>query len=183
MVTLDPSGELAFALSPVPAPDVLIPPDRSAAPEGAVYELSAPALSLVEEISHVIAQQGGAALIVDYGYDAPGFSETLQAVAGHTFANILDAPGETDLSAHVDFSSLAATSRRGGAAAFGPVEQGAFLENLGIVRRTEHLVASHSHPDLSLWSDVDRLINPEQMGTLFKALAILPAGAAAPPGF
>jgi NADH dehydrogenase [ubiquinone] 1 alpha subcomplex assembly factor 7 len=180
MVTLEPAGSLAFALSPLPAPDTLIPPDRRAAPDGGVYELSAPALSLVEEISYVIARQGGGALIVDYGYDAPGFSETLQAVAGHTFADILDAPGENDLSAHVDFSGLAA-ARETGAAVFGPITQGEFLKNLGIVQRMERLIASHA--DFSLRSGVDRLINPEQMGTLFKVLAILPAGAAAPPGF
>ncbi len=183
MITQGPAGEFTFVLSPVPAPDLLIPPDRSSAPDGAVYELSAPARSLVEEISHVIALQGGGALIVDYGYDAPGFSDTLQAVAGHTFTNLLDAPGEADLSAHVDFSSLAATAREAGAAVFGPVTQGAFLKTLGIVRRAERLIARHGHPDLSLWADVDRLINPEQMGTLFKTVAILPADAAAPPGF
>jgi SAM-dependent MidA family methyltransferase len=44
-------------------------------------------------------------------------------------------------------------------------------------------VASRKPADLSLWSDVDRLIAPEQMGTLFKALAILPASAPPPPGF
>jgi SAM-dependent MidA family methyltransferase len=183
MIALDPAGELAFALSPVSAPDVLIPPSRSAALDGGVYELSVPSGSLVEEISHVIARQGGGALIVDYGYDEPGFSETLQAVADHTFANILDSPGESDLSAHVDFMALAAATREAGAAAFGPVTQGAFLQNLGIVQRVERLIANQRQDDPSLRSGVDRLINPEQMGMLFKALAILPKTVPMPPGF
>jgi NADH dehydrogenase [ubiquinone] 1 alpha subcomplex assembly factor 7 len=180
MVTLGPAGEFAFVLSPVPVPDTLIPPDRSGAPDGGVYEFSAPAVSLVGEISHVIARQGGATLIVDYGYDVAGFSETLQAVTGHTFANILDAPGKSDLSAHVDFSSLAAASETG-TAIFGPITQGEFLKNLGIVQRMERLIASQA--DSSLRSGVDRLIDPEQMGTLFKVLAILPTSAPKPPGF
>jgi SAM-dependent MidA family methyltransferase len=181
MVALDSTGALAFALSPVPAPDTLIPQDRHDAPDGDVYESSASAISLVDEISRAIAQRGGAALIVDYGYDMPGFGETLQAVARHAFAHILEVPGESDLSAHVDFTALAAAAREAGAAAFGPVAQGTFLERLGIVQRVERLISSRA--DSSLRSGVERLINPQQMGTLFKALAILPAGAAAPPGF
>jgi SAM-dependent MidA family methyltransferase len=183
MITTDPKGELAFALSPVPAPDVLIPSDRETAPEGAVYERADPARSLTEDIAHAIARNGGGALIVDYGYNEPGFGETLQAVSDHAFATILDAPGESDLSAHVDFLALAAAAKVAGASVFGPTTQGEFLQSLGIVRRTEQLVASYKSPHLSLWSDVDRLIAPEQMGTLFKALAILPASAPIPPGF
>jgi NADH dehydrogenase [ubiquinone] 1 alpha subcomplex assembly factor 7 len=183
MVTLDSTGTLAFVLSPVPAPESAIPPDRRDAPDGGVYEVSAPAISLVSEIARAITHLGGAALIIDYGHDAPGFGETLQALSGHTFADILDSPGECDLSAHVDFTALGAAASEAGAAVFGPVTQGEFLESLGIVRRTERLVASNRHANLSLWSDIDRLINPEQMGALFKVLAILPASATVPPGF
>jgi SAM-dependent MidA family methyltransferase len=179
MVTLDSSGALAFALSPIAAPASFIPPDRRDAPEGGVYEVSAAALSITNEITRSVARFGGAALIIDYGYDSAAFGETLQAIAGHAFADILDSPGERDLSAHVDFAALAAAAREVGAAVFGPTGQGAFLEGLGIVRRAERLIARK--PDL--WSDVARLIHPGQMGTLFKAMAILPGGASQPPGF
>jgi len=183
MITTDPNGALIFALSPVPAPDAVIPSDRVGASEGAVYERADPARSLMEDIAHTIARNGGGALIVDYGYNEPGFGETLQAVSEHAFATILDAPGESDLSAHVDFLALVAAAKGAGASVFGPTTQGEFLQNLGIVRRTEQLVASRKPTDLSLWTDVDRLIAPEQMGTLFKALAILPVAAPQPPGF
>jgi len=183
MVTLDANCTLAFALSPVPAPETLIPPDRRDAPDGSIYEVSGAAISLAVDIAHAIAHNGGGALIVDYGYDEPGFGETLQAVSEHAFATILDAPGESDLSAHVDFLALAAAAKVAGASVFGPTTQGAFLQNLGIVRRTEQLIASRKPADLSLWTDVDRLIAPEQMGTLFKALAILPTSASIPAGF
>ena len=183
MVVLDANSALAFALSPVPVPETLIPLDRREAQDGSVYEVSSAATSLAEEIAHAIAHNGGGALIVDYGYDEPGFGETLQAVSEHAFATILDAPGESDLSAHVDFPALAAAAKAAGASVFGPTTQGEFLQNLGIVSRTEQLAASPKPADLSLWSDVNRLIAPEQMGTLFKALAILPASAPPPPGF
>ncbi len=50
-----------------------------------------------------LRRDGGWALIVDYGYDQRGHGASLQAVRGHRGAALLDRPGETDLSAHVDF--------------------------------------------------------------------------------
>lgn len=180
MVTLA-GGKLDFALSPVPVPDTAIPPGRDDAPDGGVCEICPSALSLADEIARVVAMQGGGALIVDYGYDKPDFGETLQAVADHAFAGILDEPGESDLSAHVDFSSLASAAAR--ACVFGPVAQAEFLDDIGIVRRFEQLASRNSPAASELWSQLDRLVNPEQMGILFKALAIMPRGAPPPPGF
>ena len=180
MVTLDAGGELAFALSPTALPAALIPANRDGAPEGGVYEQSAAGEAISEQIAHVIARVGGAALIIDYGYGEPGFGETLQAVGGHAFAEVLAEPGENDLSGHVDFAALAAAARRGGASAFGPVEQGQFLTSLGIVERAEAL--SRNHLEV-MTAQLDRLVSPDQMGTLFKALALMPEDARTPAGF
>ena len=180
MVTLDGNGELAFALSPTPLPAAVLPANRDGAPEGGVYEQSSGGEALSEQIAHAIARDGGAALIIDYGYNEPGFGETLQAVGGHAFADVLAEPGDDDLSAHVDFAALAKAARRGGASVFGPVEQGQFLTSIGVVERAEAL--SRDHLQL-MTAQLDRLVGPDQMGTLFKVLAILPSGAAIPPGF
>jgi SAM-dependent MidA family methyltransferase len=182
MVTLD-DGALAFALAPTPTPPALIPPDRLEAPDGGVYESAPAAMALAEEIAAIIARQGGGALITDYGYAAPGFGETLQAVAAHSFAALLDDPGESDLSAHVDFTALAQAGRRGGAAVFGPQNQGDFLVDVGIGRRAEKLMASNPQSAQTLVAGVERLIAPDQMGVLFKALALMPDAAPKPPGF
>ena len=178
MVVVD-KGALAFALSPV-ASAMAVEGD---APIGGVYETSPATLAIAEEIGHAIARKGGAALIIDYGYDRPGFGETLQAVGKHRFKGVLDAPGEIDLSAHVDFTAFAAAARRGGAQTFGPVGQGQFLETLGIGARAEKLARLNKTEASMIAEAVDRLVKPEQMGTLFKALAILPPHAPAPPGF
>ena len=180
MVTLA-GDKLDFALSPVPVPDAAIPSGRGGAPDGGVCEVCPSALALADEIARVVAMQGGGALIVDYGYDTPGFGETLQAVMDHSFAAILDDPGESDLSAHVDFAALASAASR--ASVSGPIAQAEFLDDIGIVRRFEQLAARNTAKAGELWSQLDRLVNPEQMGTLFKALAILPPGAPTPPGF
>ena len=183
MVAVDAVGGLGFSLSPVQA-DTSVPADRASAPVGGVYEFSDAASALAQEIARGIAAHGGGALIVDYGYSAPGFGETLQAVANHAAANLLDAPGDADISASVDFSALANAAQAEGTSAYGPLGQGAFLTALGIRERAERLKAvNRSAPPSSIDVDVNRLIAPDEMGELFKVLAILPSDAPKPPGF
>jgi NADH dehydrogenase [ubiquinone] 1 alpha subcomplex assembly factor 7 len=174
---------LAFALAPAPVPSALIPESRAGAPDGGVYETAPAGIALGEAIAAHITAHGGAALMVDYGYDRVGHGETLQAVQGHAFAPVLDAPGAADLSAHVDFTALAEAGRRGGAGVHGPVGQGALLAALGIAARAQSLAARNpaSLPDLS--AALARLTGADAMGTLFKAMAFLPAAAATAPGF
>lgn len=187
VTTLD--GELNFALAPVPVPLPVIPASREGAPQGGVYETSPAALALAENIAGIIAQRGGAALIIDYGYDATdiekkgGFAETLQAVGGHRFVDALDTPGEDDLSAHVDFTALSQAGRRGGAQVFGPVTQGALLASIGITERAEQLMKTHPESAGDLLAATERLIGAQQMGTLFKAVAFGPPSVAGFAGF
>jgi SAM-dependent MidA family methyltransferase len=169
-------GNLTFALAPVPVPLPTIPQDREAAPDGGVYETSPASIALAEHIAAIIAAKGGAALVIDYGYEAvTGFSETLQAVGGHRFVDTLDEPGEDDLSAHVDFASLAAAGKRGGATVRGPVTQGMFLATIGLVERAEQLMKTNPESAQSLIAATERLIGNDQMGKLFKVLAFVPA--------
>ena len=176
------NGKLAFALAPVPVAGPVVPTPHTEIPNGAVYETSPAAIAVMEEISRAIAVQSGAALVMDYGYAEGGFGETLQAVGGHQFREVLETPGEIDLSAHVNFPALADAARHGGAAAFGPIGQGVFLQRLGIRERATTLAATNPGTR-GIEAALDRLINPDGMGTLFKALAIVPNGGPAPSGF
>jgi SAM-dependent MidA family methyltransferase len=183
MVTVA-DGELTFALAPVPVPSSAIPADRAGAPDGGVYEASPAAAALAEDVAGIVASRGGAALMIDYGYgEASGFSETLQAVSGHRFADALAEPGEDDISAHVDFAALAQAGRRGGAAVFGPATQGLFLANIGIVERAEQLMKANAGEAGKLLAAVERLIGNDQMGKLFKVLAFAPPSTSAMAGF
>jgi SAM-dependent MidA family methyltransferase len=177
-------GELKFALAPIPAPIATIPADRQQAPDGGVYETSPASTALAEAIAHIIAAKGGAALMLDYGYtEVSGFSETLQAVSGHRFADTLAEPGEDDVSAHVDFAALALAGRRGGAHVSGPVTQGMFLANIGIAERAEQLMKANPDNSRDLLTATERLIGNDQMGTLFKVLAFVPPAISDVAGF
>ena len=176
-------GALAFALAPINTPAAAIPASRTGAPEGGVYEVSPAATALAEESARVIAGHGGAALLLDYGYAEIGFGETLQAVGGHRFAQVLAEPGARDLSAHVDFTALAEAARHGGAQVFGPRPQGTFLNGLGIRARARQLIEANPAEAQGVSDAVERLTAPAQMGALFQAMAFLPQSAPPPPGF
>jgi len=131
-----------------------------------------------------MAQHGGAALIVDYGHAATGFGDTLQAVRGHAFADPLVGPGESDLTTQVDFAALARMARREGAQAHGPVTQGGFLRRLGIEARAARLTANATSEQAEdIDSALARLVAADQMGGLFKVLAIADRKLGVLPGF
>ena len=120
-----------------------------------------------------LKSHGGAALIIDYGYPYPPkhSNETLQAVRGHAYHDVLADPGSADLTAHVDFHAIAQAALEEGAAAHGPVSQGQLLMRLGAAMRTALLCEHASTQQKSaMLSGLERLISHEQMGELFKVL-------------
>ena len=162
-------------------PVEVVPESLRDAPAGSIIETSPAAVATMRALAARIARQGGALLVVDYGYQGPALGETLQAVRGHGFANPFETPGEVDLSAHVDFMTLAAAAQAAGAVAWGPVEQGEWLVKLGIDTRAAALARAAPERMASLATDRDRLVRG--MGALFKALAVTAAGWPAPAGF
>jgi NADH dehydrogenase [ubiquinone] 1 alpha subcomplex assembly factor 7 len=162
-----------------------VPPELRGAPVGTIFETSPAREAAIRSVAVRIAADGGAALIVDYGHATAAPGETLQAVARHGFANVLHAPGEADLTAHVDFGALASAASAAGARVSGPTPQGEFLAALGLAYRVARLVASA--PDGAAAGRIraggTRLVDPAGMGLLFKALALSHPGQPAPPGF
>jgi len=182
-VGLDASGGLCLGLAPPPS-GFSAPAD---APEGAVLEISSAQEALGEAIGLRIAEAGGAALLIDYGRDRFGFGDTFQALAGHRKVDPLARPGHADLTVHVDFPSVAAAARRGGARTTPITEQGRFLQRMGIAARARTLCDSavrSGRPELAevLARQLHRLVDPTGMGQLFKVLCVH-ALAADPPGF
>jgi NADH dehydrogenase [ubiquinone] 1 alpha subcomplex assembly factor 7 len=179
MVGLAPDGAtLRLALAPGVTPYAAVLPD---APSGAQAEICEAGLALAAAIGARLERDGGSALIVDYGYDRGGRGASLQAVRSHRGADILDRPGETDISAHVDFAALA---RASGMPTFGPAGQGEFLRRLGIMQRAETLKArANDAQRAAIDAALARLIASDQMGTLFRVLAVGDNRSAAPAGF
>ncbi|TPG16784.1 class I SAM-dependent methyltransferase [Sphingomonas koreensis] len=164
-------------------PDSIIPAALRDAPPGAIIETSPASVAIVRALAQRLVAQGGAAIIIDYGYEGPAIGDTLQAVRGHAYANPFEAPGEQDLTAHVDFATLLVAAAAEGAVVHGPVDQGALLTALGIDARAEALAAAAPDRGEAVRADRDRLVNAKAMGSLFKAVAITAPGWPTPAGF
>ncbi|MDU9003123.1 class I SAM-dependent methyltransferase [Sedimentitalea todarodis] len=150
--------------------------------DGDLVEVCPAATPIVTALSQRIARHGGAALIVDYG-DWRSLGDTLQALRAHQTADILSTPGEADLTAHVDFETLATAATAAGCAHSRLTTQGVFLERLGITTRAQTLARSLSgNAQENLVTAHRRLTHPTEMGNLFKTLGLYPATAAPPPG-
>lgn len=144
---------------------------------GMIVETCAPAEAIAGEIGRRLAG-GGAALIVDYG-DWQSTGDTFQALSDHAFSDPLEAPGTADLTAHVAFEPIA---RAAGVAASALTPQGVFLERLGITARAQALAKGLSGDALDAHIAAHRrLTHPDEMGTLFKVLALHAPGTPIPP--
>jgi NADH dehydrogenase [ubiquinone] 1 alpha subcomplex assembly factor 7 len=181
MIGHDGSG-LVFTAGSQPM-DAALPEALRDAPEGSLVETCPAAAAIVYEVAGRLAAQGGAALFVDYGHCEPRTGSTLQAVSGHRQVDPLAAPGEADLTAHVDFSALARIAESRGVRWLGTVEQGRFLRALGIDARAENLAAFAPRHAEAVMSAKDRLIGEGQMGALFKVMGLASARWPEPAGF
>ena len=175
-------GKRCFGLSPAPLPDTAMPAAVHNAAPGEVYEVSLAAADVMQRLGKAVARLGGAILAIDYGYAQTRTGETLQAVRKHAFADPLQAPGEADLSAHVDFGALAAAATGAGLTAQPPATQGDFLRRLGIVERARTLTKANPGEAGSIAAALARLTEAGQMGELFKVFCAASPGLA-PSGF
>jgi NADH dehydrogenase [ubiquinone] 1 alpha subcomplex assembly factor 7 len=179
------TDRLRYVVDQTPVSAVgLIPPSIKSTPTGSIFEHCPESHEVAASLGRRLAADGIAALIIDYGHQDRAAGETLQAIRGHEYHDTLLNPGDADLTAHVDFSALAAAARSAGAVPHGPIPQRAFLSELGINVRTNRLAAGldATQADL-LHSGSHRLIDPEGMGTLFKVLALTGGKLGTPAGF
>jgi NADH dehydrogenase [ubiquinone] 1 alpha subcomplex assembly factor 7 len=164
-------GRFAYVSGDKPM-DSAVPEAMRDAEPGAIIETSPGAAAIGYEIAGRLVKQGGAALLIDYGHDAPRTGSTLQALRQHRMVDPLALPGEADLTAHVDFAALAPIVESRGARWLGTVTQGHWLRQLGIETRAERLAnIAPEHRD-AIFSAMERLIGEGQMGALFKVMGL-----------
>lgn len=180
----DAEDRLAFTLAPTgSAAAALIPSEITDAADDDIIEVCPAAFDLVGDLAAHLGRVGGAALFIDYGHARSGVGETLQAVARHEFADPLADPGNTDLTAHVDFAHLRSVGTEAGLTPHGPVTQSAFLKALGIDVRADRLRKSAPVNSPEVDAALERLIGSDQMGALFKVLAFTGKDWPTPAGF
>jgi len=168
LIGLDDAGALAFITGPVGQPPV----EPLVATDGELFETCAPALAIAGEIGRRLASAPGAAVLIDYGHGRSAVGDTLQALKDHAYAPVLADPGEADLTAHVDFDALGQALAAAGANVAALEQQGRFLIDKGAEVRLGVLLRGKDEATaLTLKAGVRRLIDPMEMGRLFKVLA------------
>ena len=151
--------------------------------DGEIVESSPVQQAAMSSIATCLAHCGGAALIIDYGHEKSAPGDTLQAVKGHRYVPTLVDPGEQDLTAHVDFEALGKAATEVGASITDVVIQGDWLNSLGIGARAAALATANPERVEELEVAIDRLCHEEQMGQLFKVMAVHSESWPVPAGF
>lgn len=177
LLGVDEAEQLTFGLS------AAIPAPESDDDVGFVREVAPGLESLVYELERRLFDAPGRALFIDYGYVKPEGADTLQALKAHKKVDPLEAPGEADLTAHVDFARLAHLAESAGLAVHGPAPQGVFLRKLGLDQRAEMLIEMHPDRGERIEREHNRLSHPDQMGALFKVICISSPNLPPPAGF
>ena len=170
MVALE-GDAFVFAAGSQPM-DAAVPDGWRQAVQGAIIETCPGASAVMADIAARLKRQGGAGLFIDYGHADMRGGSTLQAVRNHQKVDPFSSPGEADLTAHVDFATLAQVAQASGARWLGTVTQGEWLKRLGIDMRTEALTRQAPHYKTALQQARHRLTADDQMGLLFKVMGL-----------
>lgn len=170
-------GDLAFGLVPVERD--LAP--TQVAPIGEIVEVSAAQGRFARELALLIRKATGAALLIDYGRDAPGTGDTLQALSRHQKHDPLAAPGKDDLTVWADFPTVRNMAVVTRVKSSDIISQSAFLKAMGADARLADLIAKNPTRAETLNRQYERLMAADQMGELFKVFAMaFPVGIALP---
>ncbi|ANY19262.1 hypothetical protein A6F68_00733 [Tsuneonella dongtanensis] len=174
MVGLD--GDTFIHVAGAQPMDAAVPPEWREGRQGTIIETSPAAAAVVYEIAGRLAAQGGCALLIDYGHTDLRAGSTMQAVRAHRKVDPFSSPGEADLTAHVDFATLAKVAQSRGVTWMGTPTQGSWLKALGIETRADALAQRAPHLRSELFAGRDRLVADDQMGHLFKVMGLAAPG-------
>ena len=116
LVDIDSDG-FVWTVASQPTEDPPIPSPVRNSPDGSIAEVSPTSRGLINVLAARLVAAPGTALIIDYGHSESAVGDTLQAVKGHRYHDPLAEPGETDITAHVDFAVLASVAEAVGAGA------------------------------------------------------------------
>lgn len=139
-------------------------------------EVSPESMLLYRDICERIKNDGGLALICDYGHDGTG-TDTFRAFRKHKQVDPLEYPGSSDLTADVDFNAIKQmASQVEGVLTFGPITQREFLLKTGLdvrVQRLKQTITDQKQLD-NITECYKSLTDTDKMGERFKFFALIP---------
>ncbi len=186
LVALDHEDRMVYGISPSAISESLgtqLPSGQETANNGDLLEVCPAFAQWVDALAEFMSRAPARALFIDYGPEMTEFGDTLQALKRHEKVGVFSAPGDTDLTARVDFSALTELCEAAGLKTFGPISQRAFLSKLGIELRAVALTRAKPDARPKILRQLHRLMDEQEMGSLFKAICIAPKDTEASLGF
>jgi NADH dehydrogenase [ubiquinone] 1 alpha subcomplex assembly factor 7 len=185
-VGLSDNGTFRFEIGPEPIGETaksFLPPGHSEAKLDELLEVCPSAHQIAEEIKDRFNQDSGRALFIDYGPETTEFGDTLQALKQHKKIGVFEQPGESDLTARVDFEAFITCATSHGLGTYGPIEQRELLSKLGLEMRAVALARAKPESKPVIARQLHRLTDESEMGQLFKAVCLQSPDLPTPLGF
>lgn len=156
-----------------------------AAPDGYLTEVAPAVTGLVTSLAHCL--QRGTILLIDYGfryaefYHAHRSTGTLMCHYRHyAHTDPFYLPGLQDITAHVDFTSVAEAGIAAGLELLGYTSQAQFLLQSGITDLLSAYDPNHASAYLPMTNQAQRLLSPAEMGEFFKVIGFGKGGVSIP---
>ncbi len=138
-----------------------------------IYEVSNSRNKYFKQICRYLKKNRGMCILIDYGYNNKIKNFTLQAIYNHKKTSIFENIGQQDISSHVNFNELIDIAKQNKLQINEFISQRDFLIKYGILERKKKLLTKNSNLNKNLLDEeVDRLINVDRMGNLFKCLVV-----------
>ena len=134
-------------------------------------EYSPLTITYLKKISKVISKNDGGLLIIDYGNFNFKMADTLKAIKKHKFEHIFSRIGNSDITYNLNFNFIKAILKKLKLNIAGSTTQRNFLTKLGILKRAE-IVSKNMifSKKADLYFRIQKLINKNQMGSIFKVV-------------
>jgi SAM-dependent MidA family methyltransferase len=160
-------------------------PDADSLPVGYVTEVHPIAAGFMNSLAamlqsgHLDTGRGGAAILVDYGFPAHEYYLAQRAQGTlmchyrhHAHPDPFYLPGLQDITAHVDFTTMALAAVNSGLEMLGYTSQASFLLDAGIGDLLLRTPPTDQMRYLPQSNAVQKLVSPAEMGELFKVLVV-----------
>jgi len=138
---------------------------------GNTIEYPVEALKFLESIAKKINKFEGGLLTFDYGYTIKKNQNTLQSVKKHKYLNVFLKPGHSDITSHINFKLFHKILNKNNLDVQKITKQSEFLKKIGILERANILSKKMTFKaKANMFYRLKRLLDPEEMGDLFKVI-------------
>ena len=185
MVALE-GDDLKFGISPAVISEgvqATLPETQEDAKNDELLEVCPASAQIIDQLKQRFETDAGRALFIDYGPAETEFGDTLQALKRHEKVGVFSDPGNTDLTARVDFGALVELASAAKMPVTNPVPQREFLSKLGLEMRAVALSRAKPESKDKIGRQLHRLTATDEMGELFKAICFQSEGLGLPIGF